>query len=116
MTIEVYFNPACSKSRRARELLEARGVDAVYRDYQKAPPSRAELERLATLLGIDDPRKMMRSGEDLYRELGVDAASRDDVLDILAAHPQLLERPIVVSGDRAVIARPPERALELLGS
>lgn len=114
MTIEVYFNPACSKSRRARELLEARGAGAVYRDYLAEPPSRAELERLVRLLGIDDPRKMMRSGEDLYRELAVDAATRDEVLDTLAKHPQLLERPIVVVGERAVIARPPEKLLELI--
>jgi arsenate reductase len=64
-------------------------------------------------LGIDDPREMMRTGESVYRELGLADASSDELLEAMATHPILVERPIVIVGDRAVIARPPERALEL---
>ena len=67
-----------------------------------------------TLLGIDDPRGMMRTGEAVYKELELGKASPDELLAALTAHPVLLERPIVVVGERAVIARPPERLLEIL--
>jgi arsenate reductase len=112
----VLFNGACSKCRGARALLSERGVDAVYREYLVDSPNRAELEHLMTLLGIDDPRLMMRPGEAEYAELGLADAGPDALLDAIVAHPILLERPIVIRGDRAVIARPPERALELLDS
>ena len=66
------------------------------------------------MLGIDDPRAMMRTGEPVYRQLGLAGAGRDELLDAVVAHPVLLERPIVVREGRAVIARPPERVLEFL--
>ena len=66
------------------------------------------------MLGIDDPRQMMRTGERVYKELGLDGAGRDALLDAMAEHPILIERPIVIRGDRAVIARPPEKLLDLL--
>ena len=111
---EVYFNPACSKCRELRGLLEAKGVGASYREYLTASPSRAELEIVMTKLGIDDPKQMMRTGDALFAELGLASASRDALLDALVAHPKLIERPIVIRGDRAVIARPPQRVDELL--
>lgn len=111
----MFFNPSCSKCRQARDLLAERGVEAKYVRYLDEAPSRDELERVLRLLGFDDPRKMMRTGEPLYAELGLEGADRDALLDAMAAHPVLVERPIVVRGDRAVVARPPERLLELLG-
>jgi arsenate reductase len=111
----VYFNPSCSKCRTVQGLLAERGVEADYVRYLDTAPDRAELERVMGLLGIDDPRDMMRTGEPVYRELGLAEAGRDELLDAMAAHPILIERPIVIVGDRAVIARPAERALELLG-
>ncbi len=66
------------------------------------------------LLGIDDPRAMMRTGEAVYSELGLSGASKVELLEGITQHPVLLERPIFVLGERAVIARPPERLLELL--
>jgi arsenate reductase (glutaredoxin) len=78
------------------------------------PPTRAELERLMDLLGIEDPRQMMRTGEAIYVEMGLADRSRGELLDAVTQHPILLERPIFVVGARAVIARPPERVLELL--
>ncbi len=112
--VHVYFNPRCSKCRDARRLLEDRGVAAEYVRYLDEAPSREELERVMGLLGIDDPRAMMRTGEPVYAELGLAGADRDTLLDAMVANPILIERPIVIQGDRAVIARPPERLLDLL--
>ncbi len=112
--VSVFFNPKCSKCRTARGLLEERGIDAELVEYLDEPPTRTELERVLRLLGTDDPRAITRTGEDRYRELGLDDADREALLDALVANPVLIERPIVVVGDRAVVARPPERLLELL--
>ena len=110
----VLFNPSCSKCRGARDLLAERGVDAEYVEYLKTAPSRDDLHRYMTLLGIDDPRQMMRTGESVYGELGLADADKDRLLEAITEHPILLERPIVIVGDRAVIARPPEKLLDLL--
>jgi arsenate reductase len=111
----VYFNPSCSKCRTAQAILADKGVEATFVRYLDTAPSVDELRALMTLLAIDDPRAMMRTGEAVYQQLGLAGASPDDLLAAVAAHPILLERPIVVVGDRAVIARPPERLLEILG-
>lgn len=111
---QLYFNPRCSKCRTADSLLKERGVDAELVHYLDRAPSVAELEDLMKRLGIDDPRDMMRRGEPQYRELGLEEASAERLLEAIVEYPILLERPIYVVGDRAVIARPPERLLELL--
>lgn len=111
----VWFNPSCSKCRGARELLSERGVEAEYVEYLKDAPTRAELERVLGLLGFGDPRQLMRTGEPVYAELGLGSVNdHDALLDAMVEHPILIERPIVIRGDRAVIGRPPERLLELL--
>jgi arsenate reductase (glutaredoxin) len=110
----LYFNPSCSNCQTARGLLEDRGVDARIVEYLDHPPTREELEELMGLLGIDDPREMIREKEPEYASLGLATADREAVLDAIVAHPILLQRPIVVLGDRAIIARPPELLLELL--
>ena len=112
--VTVWFNPSCSKCRGARDILAEQGVDAEFFRYLEDAPSRAELERVMGLLGIDDPRAMMRTGESVYRELDLASADRNALLDAMVAHPILVERPIVIRGDRAVIARPPEKLLDLL--
>lgn len=114
MDPSLYFNPSCSKCRTARSILGDKGVEAEIVRYLDAPPTVDELRRLMTMLGIDDPRQMMRTGEPVYTELALSELSGDALLEAIAAHPILLERPILVVGDRAVIARPPERVLELL--
>jgi arsenate reductase len=113
-TCTVWFNPGCSKCRGARDLLSERGVDATYYRYLEASPSRADLERVLQLLGTDDPRAIVRTGEQVYADLGLADADRDALLDAMVANPILVERPIVIVGDRAVVARPPEKLLELL--
>ncbi|HEX3793323.1 MAG TPA: arsenate reductase (glutaredoxin) [Acidimicrobiales bacterium] len=112
--LSIFYNPRCSKCRTAQGLLAERGVEATIVEYLVAPPTVAELGVLMTQLGFTDPRDMMRVGEDIYKELDLAGASGDALLEAIAAHPILLQRPIVVKDGRAVIARPPERLLELL--
>jgi arsenate reductase len=110
----LYVNDECSKCRSALAILDERGVEAEHVRYLEEPPTVADLERLMTMLSIDDPRQMMRTGEAVYTELDLEHAPPGRLLEAIAAHPILLERPIFVVGDKAVIARPPERLLELL--
>ena len=104
----IWHNPRCSKSRQAKALLEDLGVDAEVREYLKEPPTRAELEGLLAALGLEDPRAIVRTGEDAYKQLGLADATADELLDALVDNPILLERPIVVRNGSAVIGRPPE--------
>jgi len=107
-------NPRCSKSRKTKELLESRGVAFEERRYLDEPLDRAELEDLAARLG-QPVGTFVRRKETAFAEAGLDAASgHDALLDAVAAHPILLERPILVRGDRAKVGRPPEDVLELL--
>lgn len=111
---KLYVNYECSKCRSALAILDERAIEAEHVRYLEAPPTMADLRRLMSMLAIDDPRHMMRTGEAVYAELGLETASADQLLEAITAHPILLERPIFVVGDKAVIARPPERLLELL--
>lgn len=111
---QLYFNPRCSKCRTADSLLKEKGIEANQVRYLDRAPTLNELRSLMKQLGIDDPRKMMRTGEGVYKALGLSEASADALLKAITEHPILLERPIFVRGDRAVIARPPERLLDLL--
>ena len=113
--VVMYYNQACSKCRTAEALLADSGVNVTIVRYLDRAPTVEELRRLMQLLGIDDPRAMLRRGEAAYTELDLDAAGDAAVLEAVTRHPILLERPIVVCGDRAVIARPPERLFELIG-
>jgi arsenate reductase (glutaredoxin) len=110
----IYFNPRCSKCRTAQGLLTERGIDAQIVEYLKVAPTVPQLEELMGQLGLTDPREMMRTGEEVYGSLGLADQSGPALLEAIAANPILLERPIVVREGRAVIARPPERLLELL--
>ena len=113
--ITIYHNPRCSKSRQALALLEAAGEQPTVVRYLDAPPDALTLERVLVQLGLE-PQAVMRTGEDRYRELGLGTRqlSRAEAIQVMVENPVLLERPIVVIGDRAVIARPPERVRELL--
>jgi arsenate reductase (glutaredoxin) len=114
MSSQIYFNPSCSKCRSAQALLDEHRIEADVVRYLDDAPTPAELEHLMELLGIDDPRLMMRTSESAYAELRLDQKTPAELLDAIAAHPILLERPIFVHAGRAVIGRPPERVLELL--
>jgi arsenate reductase len=112
--ITVWSNDRCSKSRGAEAILQERGVDYLRIPYLEDTPSREELERVLTLLGTDDPRVLVRDGEPEYAELDLQNADRDQLLDALTEHPALLQRPVVIRGERAVVARPAEKVLDLL--
>jgi arsenate reductase len=114
--VTVWFNPRCSKCRTTQGILAERGVDADYVRYLESAPTVAELERVLAMLGTDDPRAIARTGEPQWKELGLAGASADEILRAMAEHPILIERPIVIRGDRAVVARPPEKVLDLLDS
>ena len=112
--ITVWANDRCSKSRGAEAILQERGVDYLRIPYLEDTPTREELERVLSLLGTDDPRVLVRDGEPEYAELGLQDADRNELLDALTKHPSLLQRPVVIRGERAVVARPAEKVLELL--
>ncbi len=95
-------------------LLEERGTPHQLRKYLDDPPTRPEIEGLLQKLGTDDPRTIVRTKDDAYRDGNLAEAAPDAIIDAIVAHPTLLERPIAVRGDRAVVARPPENLLELL--
>ena len=111
----LYHNPRCSKSRGALELLRERGVEPHVVAYLDTPPSEDELRQLLAMLGLP-ARDLLRTGESEYAALGLDDPSLPDdrIIAAMAAHPRLMERPVFVHGDRAVIGRPPERVFELL--
>jgi arsenate reductase len=113
--LTVFHNPACSKSRRAVEILRERGVAFESVEYLKHPPSRATLEKLVTTSGIVATDLVRRDKRFAELALGdADCATPAQVVDLLVRHPELMERPVIVATGRAVIARPPERVLELL--
>jgi arsenate reductase (glutaredoxin) len=113
-TYIIYHNPRCSKSRAALALLQERQLPLRIVEYLKDPPSRGELAALRTKLGVP-PSQWVRKNEAEFKAAGLDTdSSESTLLDAMAAHPVLIERPIVVHGDRAVVGRPPERVLDLV--
>jgi len=115
MEVIIYHNPRCSKSRASLALLREKGIEPRIVEYLKTPPSREELEAILARLGMQ-PRDLMRKKEKIYKELGLDDPdlSRDQLIDAMLENPILIERPIVVFGDKAAIGRPPEKVLEIL--
>ncbi|MGH8074946.1 MAG: arsenate reductase (glutaredoxin) [Lysobacter sp.] len=111
----LYHNPRCSKSRGTLELLRERGIEPQVIAYLDTPPSAGELRQLLAMLDLP-ARELLRTGETEYTELGLADTSKtdDELIDAMANHPRLIERPIFVHGGRAVIGRPPERVLDLL--
>ncbi len=115
MTVTIWHNPRCSKSRETLELIRKKGVEPAIRDYLKQPPSKAEVEKLIALVG-GDVQALIRDGEAEFKALGKKKADlgKTDIAKAITAHPILLQRPIVVAGARAAIGRPPEAVLPLL--
>ncbi|PWB32866.1 arsenate reductase (glutaredoxin) [Pseudomonas sp. SDI] len=113
--LTLYHNPRCSKSRGALELLEARGLTPTVIRYLETPPDAATLKALLGKLNIG-ARALLRTGEDEYKSLDLanPALSDEQLIAAMAAHPKLIERPILVAADKAVIGRPPEKVLELV--
>ena len=116
IAVVIYHNARCSKSRSACEFVAAQGINAEVIDYLKTPPDRAELRSLLKKLGMK-PEQLVRRGEEAFKEHYAGKTLNDEQwLDALVAYPILIERPIVVRGDKAVIGRPPEKVRELLAA
>lgn len=114
MKVTLYHNPRCSKSRATLELLRERGIEPDIVAYLETPPTRTELEALLAKLGVT-ARALARTNEAAWQEAGLGEDSSDaEILTAMGRHPILIERPIVVRGERAVIGRPPENTLALL--
>jgi arsenate reductase len=115
MTVTIYHNPRCSKSRETLKLIETRGLKPKIVDYLKTPPSAAELKAILKRLGLK-PEELLRTGEPRYAELGLTDRHLDDdaLIALMVANPILIERPIVVANGKAAIGRPPETVLEIL--
>lgn len=110
-----YHNPRCSKSRQALLILNEHGIEPTIINYLETPPDKATLKNILTLLGLS-ARQLLRKGEDEYKQLGLanEALPEETLIDAMVKHPILIERPIVIAGDKAVVARPPENVLTLL--
>lgn len=115
MTIRIYHNPRCSKSRATLALLQDQGIEPEIKLYLESPPDEAELRSILEKLG-KTPRELMRKGEAEYREQGLkdEALSDDELIRAMVQTPKLIERPIVLAKGRAAIGRPPESVLEIL--
>ncbi|HHQ4939493.1 arsenate reductase (glutaredoxin) [Aeromonas veronii] len=111
---QIYHNPRCSKSRETLALLEQHGIAPDVVLYLEQAPSEDEIRNLLSLLGFNDPRQLMRTKEDLYKELGLADVSSDALISAMHQHPKLIERPIVIKNGQARIGRPPEQVLEIL--
>ncbi len=115
MSVVIFNNPRCSKSRQTLQLLQENGVEPEVVEYLKTPPSKARLEQILKILGLT-PRQLMRNKESEYKEQGLadESLTQAQLIDAMLATPKLIERPIVINGDKAAIGRPPENVLEIL--
>ena len=114
MSVIIYHNPRCSKSRATLALLQERDIEPEIVEYLKAPPSADELTRILAMLG-KRPTELMRTGEDEYKEHFKGREMRDEeAIALMVAHPRVIERPIVVHGNKAAVGRPPEAVLDIL--
>lgn len=110
----IYHNPRCSKSRETLALLEAKGITPEIVRYLETPPNAAQIKTLLRQLGLS-ARALLRTGEEAYKTLNLADThlSEQALIDAMAAHPKLIQRPIVVHGSKAAMGRPPEAVLEL---
>ncbi|MEQ9143219.1 MAG: arsenate reductase (glutaredoxin) [Parvibaculaceae bacterium] len=115
MTVTIYHNPRCSKSRQTLALIEEKGIEPTIVEYLKDTPDAATLKAVLKKLG-KSPRDILRKGEQEYKDLGLadTAKSDDELIAAMVAHPILIERPIVISGGKAALGRPPEQVLDIL--
>jgi arsenate reductase len=114
--ITIFYNAKCSKSRQALALIEEQGKPFTVVEYLKTPPDRSTLEAIVARLP-GPPVELVRTDDPAFRELGLDEESLTtgaEVIDVLVSHPELMQRPVVLRGDTAVIARPPELVANVL--
>jgi len=115
MAVTIYHNPRCSKSRETLALLEQNSIEPEIVEYLKTPLNAEQISTLVNLLELDSARDMMRTKEDLYKTLELKSQTNEEALIIaMAENPKLIERPIVINGNKAAIGRPPENVLSVL--
>lgn len=115
MSVTIYHNPRCSKSRATLALLKEKGVEPEIIEYLRTPPSKDEMTRILDGLAVA-PRDLMRKKEEPYKalNLGDDSMDRDALIDAMLENPILMERPVVVKDGKYALGRPPENVLEIL--
>ena len=115
MTVTIYHNPRCSKSRQTLALLQERGAEPKIVEYLQDPPTAAELGAILDLLGLQ-PRELMRRKEEPYKALNLadEGHSREDLIAAMVDNPILIERPLVLANGKAAVGRPPENVIEIL--
>jgi arsenate reductase len=115
MSVTIWHNPRCSKSRQTLELLRGRGIEPVIVEYRKTPPDAATLKAVLNKLGLK-PRDILRKAEAAYKARGLSDPSHsdDDLIQAMVEEPVLIERPVVIAGKRATLGRPPEAVLDIL--
>ena len=114
MSLKIYHNPRCSKSRQTLALIREQGLEPEIIEYLNTPPSQSELDQILTKLGIE-PQALMRTGEADYKEyIKGKSFNRAEAIALMLSYPKVIERPIVVNGEKAAIGRPPESVLEIL--
>lgn len=115
MSVTIWHNPRCSKSRTTLGLLEDRGLEPEIVLYTETPPSKEEIENVLNLLGLE-PLALMRKGEAVFKEnnLSEPSLSRDDLITAMVENPILIERPVVLANGKAALGRPPEDVLKIL--
>ena len=113
MSLTIWHNPRCSKSRQTLAILEEKGLAPDVRLYQEDAPNEAEIRSVLTMLDIE-PRALMRTGEAEYKEQNLKEAGDDALVAAMVTTPKLIERPVVINGDKAALGRPPESVLDIL--
>ena len=114
MCITIYHNPSWGKSRKTLQLLRDNGIKPTIILYIKDPPNIKELRNICNILGLA-PSDIIRKGEKVYKELNISNLVKDkDLIDVIIKHPKLMERPIVIKGQKGIIGRPPEKVEKLL--
>ena len=114
MPVTIYHNPRCSKSRQTLALIEEKGIEPDIIEYLTSPPSEAELDNILMLLGRE-PEALMRKGEDEFKQhFKGKELSRAEAISLMVQYPKVIERPVVVNGNKAAVGRPPESVLDIL--
>ena len=115
--IQIWHNPRCSKSRQALALLDESGIEKDVVKYLEENPDKETIKKLLKMLGFTSARELMRTKEAIYKELGLkDETDEEKLIEAMVTHPKLIERPIIIKGDKAIIARPPEKVSDFLNA
>ncbi|MBL1292248.1 MAG: arsenate reductase (glutaredoxin) [Thiotrichales bacterium] len=115
MSVTIYHNPRCSKSRQTLEIIRNQGIEPEIVEYLDTPPSANKMKQLLTMLDME-PEQIMRKSEAIYKELGLKDSNlnKTELIKTLVENPKLIERPIVTNGDKAALGRPPQNVLDIL--